>query len=58
MIDIQDLFRRQTEWQKSRRALTWAEKIRLVEAIREDILKLRATAHRRGSEANQEEKSD
>ena len=43
MIDIQELFRRQAEWQKSRKALSWAEKIRMVEAIREDVLRLRAS---------------
>ena len=32
--------------------MTWPEKIRLVEAIREDVLKLRATATECGSEAN------
>ena len=38
--------------------MTWPEKIRLVEAIREDILRLRATAPRLGREENPEEKSD
>ena len=43
MIDIQEMLRRQAEWQKSRKALSWSEKIRLVETLREDLLKLRAT---------------
>jgi hypothetical protein len=44
VIDVQELFRRQTEWQKKRQSLTWAEKIRMVEAIRESILELRGSA--------------
>ncbi len=38
-----ELFRRQAEWQKSRKSLSWSEKIRMVEAVREDVLRLRAT---------------
>jgi len=34
MIDVYELLARQAEWQRSRRALAWAEKIRMVEAIR------------------------
>jgi|GEM_PF-3000541 hypothetical protein len=44
MTDIQELFRRQAAWQKEQRSLTWAEKIRMVEAVRESILALRASA--------------
>ena len=47
MIDIQELFRRQAEWQKSRKSLSWSKKIRMVEALREDVLRLRATSPRK-----------
>jgi len=42
--EVLDLLARQTAWQQSRRRLTWAEKIRLVEAIRASILTLRKSA--------------
>jgi hypothetical protein len=48
MIDIQELFRRQAEWQKSRKSLSWSEKIRMVERMRDDVLKLRATKQEPG----------
>ena len=41
--DVQQLLRRQAQWQKSRQALPWPEKIRMAERIRESILALRAT---------------
>ena len=43
MNDVQRLLARQAEWQKSRQALSWPEKIRMVEAIRESVLKLAAS---------------
>lgn len=39
--EVRELLERQARWQKSRRSLSWAEKIRMVEAIRESILRLR-----------------
>ncbi len=39
--EIRELFERQARWQRSRRSLSWAEKVRLVEAIRESVLALR-----------------
>jgi hypothetical protein len=41
MRDVQELLRRQAAWQARRRALSWAEKVRMVEAIRESVQKLR-----------------
>lgn len=41
MTDTHRLLERQAEWQKGRAALTWAEKIRMAEAVREDVAKLR-----------------
>jgi hypothetical protein len=43
MTDIRKLSEKQAAWQKSRQALSWPEKIRMAEAIRESIVKLRRT---------------
>jgi hypothetical protein len=45
-FDVQDLLRRQAEWQKSRQALSWPDKIRMAEEIRESIRALRATSRK------------
>ena len=42
MNDIRKMLERQGRWQKSRRVLTWPEKIRMAERVRESILQLRA----------------
>jgi hypothetical protein len=51
MSDIQQLLERQARWQKARRTLSWPEKIRMAERIRESVRKLRrsqkAEPHRR-----------
>jgi len=41
MTDIRHLLQRQAEWQKARRSLSWAEKIRLVEALHDAIRQFR-----------------
>ena len=41
MTDTGKLFERQAEWQKARIALTWPEKVRMAEAVRESIVKFR-----------------
>jgi hypothetical protein len=46
MREIQDLLKRQAEWQKGRRQLSWPEKIRMVEAVRESLLQLRGSTSR------------
>ena len=43
MTDVQRLLARQTEWQKNRATLSWPEKIRMVEAIRDSVVKLGAS---------------
>jgi hypothetical protein len=43
-FDVQELLRRQAEWQKSRQALSWPDKIRMAEKIRESVRALRATS--------------
>ena len=44
MFDVGALLQRQERWQKSRRTLSWAEKMRMVEAVRESVRSLRRTA--------------
>ncbi len=46
MSDVQRLLERQAQWQKARKALSWPEKIRMAEMIRESAIQLRATASR------------
>jgi len=40
MIDVRRLLERQAAWQKTRVSLSWPEKIRMAEAIRESVLQL------------------
>jgi hypothetical protein len=42
MTDVEELLKRQAQWQKSRHSLTWPEKIRMAERVRESIRQLRA----------------
>jgi hypothetical protein len=42
MSDVQNTFERQAQWQRRRADLTWPEKIRQAEVMREAILQLRA----------------
>jgi hypothetical protein len=42
MNEIRDLLERQARWQKTRQALTWPEKIRMAERVRESIRQMRA----------------
>jgi hypothetical protein len=44
MDRIRQLLDRRARWQKDRKNLPWPEKIRMVEAIRDEIVRLRATA--------------
>ena len=41
MSEIQELLERQARWQKTRRALSWPEKLRMAERVRESIRQLR-----------------
>ena len=41
MNEVQDLLEKQARWQKSRQALSWPEKIRMAEAIRDSVRQLR-----------------
>ena len=54
MPSMQTLFERQAIWQKSRANLSWPEKIRQAEILRDTFLKMRmgtSNAHRPASAA-------
>jgi len=41
MTDLEQMLKRQAEWQRTRQSLTWPEKIRLAERVRESVGQLR-----------------
>ena len=43
VTDLNDLFRRQAEWQKARAGLSWSEKLKLAEVLRDAALAMRAS---------------
>ena len=43
MTDTRELFERQAAWQAGRRRLSWPEKVRMAEAIRESLVRFRNT---------------
>jgi len=45
MSDLRELFERQAAWQAGRRRLSWAEKVRMAEAMRETLARFRAAPH-------------
>jgi hypothetical protein len=49
MDDVQEMLRRQAVWQKSRQSLTWPEKIRMAELVRESVQQLRASSLPKGN---------
>ncbi len=44
MDDVQEMLKRQAVWQRSRQSLTWPEKIRMAEKVRESVKQLRASS--------------
>jgi hypothetical protein len=46
MSDVHRMLEKQAQWQKARKALSWPEKIRMAELIRESVIQLRATGRR------------
>ena len=44
MTDAKKLLEKQARWQRSRKKLSWEEKIRIAEAVREDVAKWRAAS--------------
>lgn len=49
MREILELLERQARWQKSRKDLPWAEKIRMVERVREDAARWRLSWRKRAA---------
>jgi len=41
MIDVMALLERQATWQESLRDLSWSEKVRMAEKLRESVVELR-----------------
>ena len=52
MSEVIKLLQRQSAWQKSRKDLSWPEKIRMAEAIRDSVLKLRRSGQSRRPATN------
>lgn len=50
MTDVQEMLKRQAVWQRSRQSLTWSEKIRMAEKVRESVKQLRASSGPRGNQ--------
>jgi hypothetical protein len=46
MSDIKELLDRQARWQKSRKNLSWAEKVRMAERVRADAARWHSTARK------------
>ena len=44
MNDVEQLLKRQARWQKNRQSLTWPEKIRLAERVRESLRQWRVAS--------------
>lgn len=42
MTSLEAMLKRQAHWQKSRQSLSWPEKIRMAEQVRESVKQLRA----------------
>ena len=49
MSDVRERLEKAAEWQKSRKALSWPEKVRLAEAIRDSLAQLRQSRLSRAS---------
>lgn len=47
MTDIAELLKRQAEWQKSLKDLTWEEKVRMAERVRDCVAQLKRAKARR-----------
>jgi hypothetical protein len=47
MHEILELLERRARWQRSRKDLPWAEKIRMIERVRDDFAKWRVSVRKR-----------
>jgi hypothetical protein len=57
MNDLDELFRRQAEWQREQANLPWTEKLRLSVIMREALIALRRSRHDDGSSHDSDEQS-
>lgn len=53
MTEIEQLLERQARWQKSRSSLSWAEKIRMAERVRESAARWRLKAESNAARARE-----
>ncbi len=51
MDDLERLLERRARWQRSRRNLSWSEKIRIAEKVRDDIVALRSKTPKKGAQS-------
>lgn len=54
MTDTRKLLDRQAEWQRKRASLSWAEKVRMAEALREWIVQLSRVRQDQSKSAHQD----
>jgi hypothetical protein len=54
MSEVREILDRQRRWQHGRTALSWAEKVRMAERIRESARALRASAVKRQDDPRHE----
>lgn len=47
--EIRALLERQARWQRSRRLLSWSQKVRIAESVRESVLQLRRAPAQRST---------
>jgi hypothetical protein len=45
--EVRALLERQARWQRSRQLLSWSEKVRIAESVRESVLQLRLAPKKR-----------
>jgi hypothetical protein len=49
MDEVRFLLERHARWQRSRQLLSWSEKVRIAESVRESVLQLRRAPTKRGT---------
>jgi len=54
MFDVDTMFERQARWQRSRAKLSWTEKLRMAEILREAALAMGSSQRRPGLRTDQE----
>jgi hypothetical protein len=54
---IRNLLKKQAQWQKSRKELSWEEKVRMIERVKDDVARW-LPAYRKGTAATPKSESD